>query len=226
MLNDKIQVLKRELVGYATLVESMIDKSISGLLLKKITLLDDVINNDEPVANEREIKLEEMCTNTLAQFQPMAKELRLILMILKINNDLERIGDHAVNIADGAAFLIDKSSVKSLINIPRMAEGTVKMVKDSIDAFINEDTQLAFDVLGRDNLIDSLHTQILHDLIDYMSAEPSTIERAMQLMRIAKNLERIADLATNICEDVIYIVMGKTVKHLNTEYFTTKNNEI
>jgi phosphate transport system protein len=223
MLNEKIKTIKRELVGYATHVESMIDKSIKGLLQKKSKVLEDVIDKDEPISNDFELKLEELCTNTLAQFQPMAKDLRLILMILKIVNDLERIGDHAVNIADGSLFLIDKAPVKPLIDIPRMAEGTINMLKDSIDSFINEDAKLAVDVLGRDNFIDSLHTQILRELITYMSADPSTIERALQLIRIAKNLERIADLATNICEDVIYIAKGKIVKHHHTEFFTKKN---
>jgi len=223
MLKEKIDVLKRELVGYATHIETMIEKSINGLLLKKTALLESIIEKDEPVANSFEIKIEEMCVNTLAQFQPMAKDLRFILMILKIVNDLERIGDHAVNIADGAIFLIDKPPVKPLIDIPRMSEGAVKMMKDSIDAFINEDANLAADVLKRDNYIDQLHTQILRELVTYMSADPSTIERALQLTRIAKNLERIADLSTNICEDVIYIAKGTIVRHNHTEFFNMKN---
>ena len=223
MLHERIEILKRELVGFATHVETMIEKSINGLLLKKETLLHSVIMKDEPEANSFEIKLEEICTNTLAQYQPMAKDLRFILMILKINNDLERIGDHAVNIADGAIFLIDKPPVKPLIDIPRMAEGTVKMVKDSIDAFVNEDSNLAADVLQRDTIIDNLHTQILRELITYMSSDPTTIERALQLNRIAKNLERTADLATNICEDVIYIAKGQVVRHHHTEFFNAKN---
>jgi len=213
MLEEKITSLKKELIEYATLVESMIEKSIRGLLKKKKDLLLEVMENDEPKANQREIELDEMCTNMIAQFQPAAKDLRTILMVLKINNDLERLGDHAVNIVQSSLFLIEKPQVKPLIDTPRMAECAIKMLKDSISSFINEDVKLANDVCERDRVVDGLRDQILRELITFMSSDPTTIERSIHLIRISRNLERIADLSTNICEDVIFMVEGKVIKH-------------
>ncbi|HZX10682.1 MAG TPA: phosphate signaling complex protein PhoU, partial [Acidobacteriota bacterium] len=152
-------------------------------------------------------------TVVMAKFQPTAKDLRLILMILKMNNDLERMADHAVNIAERSLFLIKNPMVKPLIDIPKSAEITIHMLKDSIDSFVKEDSRLAKSVCERDEKIDNLNDQILRELITYMFTDPSTIERSIKLIQISNNFERIADLATNICEDVIYIVEGKVIKH-------------
>ena len=213
MLGEKITELKRELIGFATLVEHMIEKSIKGLLEKKRELLLEVIEEDEPKANHLEIELDELCTSSIAQFEPKAKDLRTILMISKIVNDLERMGDHAVNIAESTFFLIERPSVKPLIDIPRMAELTIKMLKDSTNSFINEDASLAKNVCERDCMVDDLKDQLLRELITFMSADTSTIERSLHLLRISSNLERIADLSTNICEDTIFMVEGKVIKH-------------
>ena len=134
-------------------------------------------------------------------------------MILKMNNDLERIGDLAVNIAESSLFLMGKPPVKPLIDLPRMAEEVMLMLRNSILAFINEDTELAIEVCKHDDMVDALRDQIYRELITYMMSDPSTIERALHLMRISRNLERIADLATNICEDAIYTAEGKVIKH-------------
>jgi len=213
MLEEKVTELKRELIGFATLVEHMIEKSIKGLLEKKRELLLEVIEEDEPKANHLEIELDELCTTSIAQFEPKAKGLRTILMISKICNDLERVGDQAVNIAESSLSLIERPSVKPLIDIPRMAELTIKMLKNSTTSFINEDTSLAKNVCERDSLVDNLKNQILRELITFMSADASTIERSLHLLRISNNLERIADLSTNICEDTIFITEGKVIKH-------------
>jgi len=210
---EKITNLKREIIEYGTLVEDMIDKSIKGLLKKEKESLIEVIESDEPKANDLEIKLDAMCTTMIAQYQPKAKSLRTILMILKINNDLERMGDLAVNITESSLFLIESPQVKPLMDIPRMAEETIKMLKDSIDSFVMGDAKLARSVCERDNIVDNLRDQILRELITYMSADPSTIERSLHLIRISNNLERIADLSTNIGEDVIFMVKGKVIKH-------------
>jgi phosphate transport system protein len=201
LIND----LKRELTIFATLVEHMIEKSIKGFLDKKRELLLEVLENDEPKANSLELVLDELCTTLIAQFEPKAKGLRTILMIAKMSNDLERMGDHVVNIAE--------SSVKPLPDLPKMAELTIKMLKDSTISFINEDTILARNVCERDGMVDELKDRILQELIDLMRSDTSTIERSLHLIRISGNLERIADLSTNICEEVIFVAKGKVIKH-------------
>ncbi|MCX5805754.1 MAG: phosphate signaling complex protein PhoU [Proteobacteria bacterium] len=213
MLGEKIKELRRELIEYATFVENMIDKSINGLLSKDREQLDEVIEKDEPKANETEIILDELCTGMIAQYQPKAKDLRTILMVLKINNDLERIADYAVNISKSALFLIDRPQVKPLTDTPKMAEESVKMLKDSISSYINEDPVLAQNVCERDSVVDELGNKILQELITLMAADPSKIERSLHLLKIARSLERIADLSTNICEDVIFMVEGEVIKH-------------
>jgi phosphate transport system protein len=213
MLHGKISALKGELIKYANFTEKMIEKSIAGLLEKDAALLSGIIEKDEHVANSTEIKLDGLCTTLIAQYEPRAKELRTILMILKMNNDLERIADHAVNIAESGLFLIDKPQVKPLIDIPRMADIVMGMIKDSIDSFIGEKPELARGVCRRDSQVDDLRDQILRELITYMSSDPSTIERAIHLLRISSNLERLGDLSTNICEEVVYAVEGTVIKH-------------
>jgi len=217
MLNEKIKSLKRELIEYATFVEKMIEKSVHGLLNNEENILNDIITGEEQIANETEIKLDELCTTAIAQFEPRAKDLRTILMILKMNNDLERIADHAVNIAESAIFLIARPPVKPLIDIPNMAQIVIKMIKDSISSFINESPDLARDVCTRDKQVNGLRDQILRELITFMASDPTTIERSIHLLRISSNLERVGDLTTNICEDVIYAVQGKVIKHHKDE---------
>ena len=134
-------------------------------------------------------------------------------MILNISTNLERMADHAVTVSESALFIISQPSVKPLIDIPRMAEVTISMLKNAIDSFVNEDAQMAMAVCERDSIVDALRTQIIRELVSCMIADPLTVERALHLMKIASNLERIADLATNICEDVIYMVQGKVIKH-------------
>lgn len=213
MLEEKMIALRKELIESATHVEGMIDKSITGLMRKDSTLLTEVIEKDEPKANDSEISIEELCTTMIAQYEPRAKDLRTILMVMKMNNDLERVGDHAVNIAECSLFLIERPSLKPLLDIPRMAEESVGMLKDAIEAFINEDALLAAMVCERDSIVDNLGQQILRELITFMGADPTTIERSMRLLNIARNLERIGDLSTNISEDVIFMVEGRVIKH-------------
>ena len=213
MLEEKIAELRKTLIGYAILVEKMIDESIKGLLRNNRALLLQVIEKSERTANETEILIDDMCTTIIAQFGPKAKDLRTVLMSLKINNDLERIADHAVNTAESGLFLITQPLVKPLLDIPRMAEATIDMLRDAVSAFVNEDPDLAVSVCDRDQIVDDLASQILRELITYMIADPTTIERALHLLKIARNLERTADLSTNISEDVIYMIEGKVVKH-------------
>ncbi len=213
MLEEKIAELRKTLIGYAIFVERMIDESIQGLLRNDQALLLKVIEISEKKANETEILIDEMCTTIIAQFGPKAKDLRTVLMSLKINNDLERIADHAVNTAESGLFLITQPLVKPLLDIPRMAEATIDMLRDAVSSFINEDPDMAVSVCDRDQFVDDLASQILRELITYMISDPTTIERALHLLKIARNLERTADLSTNISEDVIYMIEGKVIKH-------------
>lgn len=213
MLEEKLIILKRNLVEYAAHVENMIEESTQGLVMRDRSLLDKVVREEEQRANDYEIDIEEDCVNLIAQFEPKAKDLRTILMILKMNNDLERMGDHAVNIAESAMYLIERPQVKELIDIPRMTDETMRMLKNSIDAFIREDIVLAREVCEHDSIVDNLRDQITRELITYMTSDPMTIERALKLISIARNLERIADLSTNIGEDVIFMVKGRVIKH-------------
>jgi len=213
MLEEKINGLKKELIGYATLVENMISKSVRGLLNREKTPLLEVVNDLEPVSNDFEVSLDKLCMETIAKFGPRARDLRAVLMIYKMNSDLERMGDHAVNIAESGLFLVSKPPVKPLIDIPRMTDETVRNLSDSIKSFINEDAGLAQVVCERDYIIDALQNQIFRELVTFMTSDATTIERSVHLIRISNNLERIADLATNICEDVIFMVEGRVIKH-------------
>ena len=217
MLEERITSLKREIVEYAGLVEGMVNKAVAGLLEKHREVLTEVIERDEPKANTLEIEMDDLCTALIAQYEPKARDLRTILMVLKMSNDFERIGDHAVNIAESGLYLMDRPPVKPYTDIPRMAEVTAKMLRDSITAFINEDAGLAKSVCERDSIVDDLRIQILRELIAYMASDPATIERALHLIRVSGNLERIADLATNACEDVIFMVEGRVIKHHHFE---------
>lgn len=224
MLEEKMTDLKRDLAEYAGLVQKMIENSVRGLLAKDGESLRTVIETDEPKANDWEIRIDELCTNMIAQFQPRARDLRTILMVLGMNKDLERMGDHAVNIAEDALFLIERPPVKQLLDIPRMAEEARGMVRDCLFSFLNADAALARAVCERDSLVDGLEKQILRELITYMTSDATTIERALHLLNIARNLERIADLSTNIGEDVIFMVEGRVIKHHREEQLPMSEN--
>jgi len=217
MLTEKLTDLKKDLVEYAALVEAMVEDGIQGLLQKDADKLQNILSKYEPRANLKDIELDEKCIALIAQYQPKAKDLRTILMVLEINRDLERMGDHAVNVAQSALYLIERPNVKPLLDIPRMSGIVNGMLRDSINAFIQEDSLLAKNVCERDDQVDELRGQILRELITYMSADVSTIERALHIIRISGNLERIADLTTNIGEEVIFMVEGRVLKHHQEE---------
>lgn len=214
ILEEKINELKEKILMMADITRNMVSKSIRALIERNDALSKEVMEKDEPKVNELEIEIEEGAINLIALYQPEASHLRTVMMIVRINNDLERIGDHAVNIANGVMkWLIPKPDVKPLIDLPRMAEGATKMLSDSIDAFIRGDAELARKVCRRDSDIDNLLDQITRELITYMVSDSKTIDRALALILVSRNLERIADLATNLSEDVIYMVKGEVIKH-------------
>ncbi|MGQ9708004.1 MAG: phosphate signaling complex protein PhoU [bacterium] len=213
VLETKVAELKEKLLAMAAYVEGMVDSSTQALIKRDATLAEKVINETEGAVNDLEIDVENFAINLIALYQPEASNLRTITMVIKINNDLERIGDHAVNIAEAALFLIPRPPVKPLIDLPRMAEEAIRMLHDSLDAFTRSDAKLARNVCVRDSTVDSLKDQINRELITYMISDATTIDRALKLMLISLNLERIADLATNISEDVIYAATGEVIKH-------------
>ncbi len=213
MLKERIKVLKHKLINYAGLIEEMIKRTMLGFTEKDEDILNDIMNNKEVQANDYEIEIDEMGISIIAQFQPTAKDLRTILMILRINNDLERIGDLAVNMCGSIKYLIKHPLSKKLIDTPKMTEATIKMLRESINSFVNEDTALANRVCESDNYVDDLRDKIWRDVINDMIENPSFIERGLYLMTISRNLERIADLSTNIAEDIVFMVDGDVIKH-------------
>lgn len=213
MLDDKMNELKKMLVDYSSLAMDMVDKSIRGLVDEDEERIREVLENDEPRANELELIIDDQCVTIILKFQPRAIDLRTIIMCLKMNNDLERIGDHAVNIGQSALFLLAKPFVKPFTHLPRMAEAVVGMLNDSVRSFVDNDPALAKNVCERDSRVDGLRDHILRALIARMIDDPGTIERSLHLWRISQNLERIADLSTNLCEEVIYLVQGRVIKH-------------
>lgn len=212
MLTEKIQELKKAVIDQANLVESMISTSVEGLLERDEDKLNLVFGLEDQV-NQRELEIEEDAITLIALQKPEAKNLRIIIMIIAMNNDLERMGDMAVNIAKRAQYLIKKPFIKKLINIPTMAEETLKMLRNTIKAFIEENVQLAKQVCRDDDIVDELKEQVYRLLITYMIDDPATIKRAFNINNISANLERIADLSTNIAEETIYMAEGTVIKH-------------
>ncbi|HID94820.1 MAG TPA: phosphate signaling complex protein PhoU [Candidatus Latescibacteria bacterium] len=210
--DQELKRLNEKLLEMARLAEEAISRAVRALVERNAKLAEQVIQADETI-NFLEIEIDELCLKLLALQQPLAVDLRFIASALKINNDLERIGDQAVNIAERSLDLLKQPLLKPLIDIPRMAALAQKMVKDSLDAFVNQDTKLARRVCERDDEVDDLNDQIFRELLTYMMQDPKTIARAVDLILVGRHLERIADLATNICEDVVYLVDGKTIKH-------------
>lgn len=211
-LEDEISKLKKMLFEMATSIEEMIAKSIKALKDRNMIMAEEVIKSDQKI-NQIEIEIDEQCIRILALLHPEAEDLRTVTMVMKINSELERIGDHAVNIAEKAIYLADKLPVKPLIDIPRMADKAIEMLQESLDAFVNKDAELAVAVCKKDDEVDALEPQIVRELITYMIADPQVIDRALTLILIARDIERVADLATNIAEDTYYIANGKTLKH-------------
>jgi len=196
----------------AGLVESAIHKSVLSLVECDEAQAQDVLRNEARI-NQLEIEIDDFTVGLLALYQPMAKDLRFLTAAIKINSDLERMGDLAVNIVERALSLMQQPPVKPLIDIPQMAKLVESMVRRSLDAFVKRDSELARAVLLSDDAVDDLRDAIYRELIGFMKRDPDTISRALDLMFVARNLERIADHATNIAEDVLFLVKGVDVRH-------------
>ncbi|MCF6148574.1 MAG: phosphate signaling complex protein PhoU [Candidatus Kuenenia sp.] len=209
---QQLGILRKKLIQMASIVETAIANAVNSLKERDSELARSVVTHDEQV-DVVELEIDKQCIDLLALQQPMAVDLRFITSAMKITNNLERMGDLAVNIAERVIPLNQEPQLKPLIDIPIMANIAQTMVKDSIDAFVNKDTALAQSVYQRDSTVDALNDQIFRELLTYMMEDPGNITRAVHLMFISQHLERIADHSTNIAEEVVYIVKGRVVKH-------------
>jgi phosphate transport system protein len=209
---EELDQLKSRLLEMGGLAEERVRSAILGLVERDGALVDRVVAGDAPI-NQLHIEIDGRCVKLLALHQPMAVDLRMILSAVKINTDLERVGDLAINIAEAALRYLAHPSVNELIDIPRMADIAQTMLRDALDAFVTRDTALAQRVLDADDELDALKTQVFRDLLTYMLQSPQTIEPALDLILVSRHLERIGDHATNIAEDVIFMVSAKDVRH-------------
>ena len=213
---EELEALQGRLLEMGGLAEERVRAAVYGLAARDLAAIDKVLRGDEPV-NRLHIEVDERCFRLLALHQPMATDLRAIVAAVKINTDLERVGDLAVNIAEAAQRYVGHAPVKKLIDIPRMGDIAQSMLRDALDAYVKRDTALAHQVLNEDDRLDSLKTQIFRELLTYMLQDPSTVEPALDLILVSRHLERIGDHATNIAEDVIFMVSALDVRHhLNT----------
>ncbi len=210
---DQLEELKERMLFMSSLVEKAIHTSLEALNHRNETLATQVLVDMEPQINELHLELDDRALQLLALQQPMAVDLRFITATMKINSDLERMGDQAVNIAQRALSIVAQPALKPLIDIPRMADIAKGMVRDALDAFVRRDTELARQVVLRDDEVDSYRDLIFRELIAHMIRDPRHILQALDLILVSRNLERIADHATNIAEDVIYMVLGRDIRH-------------
>lgn len=207
-----LENLKKRLLHMAESAETMIDKAIAELVEREEGLAGDVPRLEDEV-NHLQIEIDEAAFSLMATQQPVAADLRFLVAATKINSELERIGDLVINVTQNVQVLLKQPQLKPLIDIPRMADLARKMVRESIDAFLRRDPELAQTVIMTDDQVDILKDQLFRELLTYMMSDLSTIERALALILISRHLERMADHATNIAQDVIYMIQGRDVRH-------------
>jgi phosphate transport system protein len=210
---EELSGLRQRILEMGGLVEKQISNAVRALVDRDVHLADETIRKDHAV-NRLDVEIDEVCIRLLALRQPAARDLRFITTALKITTDLERIGDRAVSISERAVELADEPPLKPYIDIPRMAEIALAMLRRALDAFVHEDTDVALEVCRSDDEVDKLNGQIFRELLSFMIEDPHTITRAMRILFVSKYLERIADHATNIAEMVIYMVKGKSIRHI------------
>ena len=210
---EELKKLREEILYMGGMIEDQIQKSIKSLVERDSKLAELIIERDHEV-NRLDVDIDDICVRLLALHQPAGRDLRFITTGLKITTDLERIGDMAVNICERALELNQEPQLKPYIDIPRMARVAQRMIRESLDAFVREDTELALKVCKDDGEVDQLNSQIFREVVTFMIDDPHTINRAIKISSISKYLERIADHATNIAEMVIFMVKGKSIRHL------------
>jgi len=209
---EELEQLKTRLLEMGGLAEDRVRSAVEGLVEREAGVVDRVLTGDVPI-NQLHIEIDSRCFKLLALHQPMAVDLRAIVSAVKINTDLERVGDLAINIAEAVRRYMRHPPVKELIDIPRMADIAQSMLRDALDAYVRRDIVLAQNVLNQDDELDALKTQVFRELLTYMLQDPTTIEPALDLILISRHLERIGDHATNVAEDVIFMVSARDVRH-------------
>ena len=214
--SEQLEDLRRNLILMGGEVERQIQHAIEALTEVDAKKAGDVIAADAEI-DRMEMVVEEQAVHLLALQQPVAVDLRFLVAALKINNDLERIGDHAVNIAEGAERLARQKPFKPFVDIHYMSEVAMSMLKQSLDAFVNRDASLARQVIKKDDILDDKNVSLIRELLTYMAEYPNLITYCLELISVSKNLERVGDLASNICEDTIYMAEARWVKHHATE---------
>jgi phosphate transport system protein len=213
---EELEQLKTRLLEMGGLAEDRVRAAVDGLVRRDGDIVMRVLDGDGPI-NQLHIEIDKRCFKLLALHQPMAVDLRAIVSAVKINTDLERVGDLAINIAEAVRRYMRHPPVKELIDIPRMADIAQAMLRDALDAYVRRDTVLAQAVLNEDDALDALKTQVFRELLTFMLQDPSTIEPSLDLILISRHLERIGDHATNVAEDVIFMVLAKDVRHHSGE---------
>ncbi len=211
-LDQDLDRVRQTLLKMGGVVEGMIANATKALLERDTPLCAEVIETDNEV-DHLEIEIDEACHLVLGTKQPTAGDLRFLVAVMKINGDLERMGDSAVNIAQGVEQLNEQPPLKPYIDLPHLSQLVQAMVRKSLDAFVHRDVELATEVCRSDDAVDGLYKQIFRELLTYMIEDPKTVSRALHLLLISRNMERIADHATNIAEDVIYYVEGRDIRH-------------
>lgn len=211
LLRD-LENLKKELLLLGSMVENAVRNAVLSLLDRRPNLAREVIEGDKEI-DDKEVQVDEECHKLLALHQPVANDLRFVLAAMKVNNDLERVGDLADNLAGRAEFLAEHDPIDIPTEIEQMAVDVKRMLHESLDCFVNGDTELARKVLRDDEAVDQQHKELYHLLGKSMCEHPDKIELRMQLLSVSRYLERMADLATNIAEDVVFMVDGEIVRH-------------
>jgi len=213
---EELEQLKTRLLEMGGLAEERVRSAVGAVVNRDPALVDKVLVGDTAI-NQLHIEIDDRCFKLLALHQPMAVDLRSIVAAVKINSDLERVGDLAVNIAEAGGRYLRHPPVKELVDIPRMAEIAQDMLRDALDAYVRHDMTLAQDVLNKDDELDALKTDVFRELLTFMVRDPATIEPSLDLLLISRHLERIGDHATNVAEDVIFMVSAKDVRHHQEE---------
>ena len=208
VFHKRLRTIQDNVMAMGSMVDKALERSIEALKNRDLPLAHQIIKDDQKI-NSKRFGIEEECIGLIATQQPMASDLRIIIGVLNIIAELERIGDHAEGISKIVLMIGDEPPLKPLVDIPRMAEKTVSMLKQSLDAFINNDTDTARRVAAEDDEVDNLYSQVFRELLTFMAEDPRTITRATRLIWVAHNLERSADRVTNICERIVFTVTGK-----------------
>ncbi|HNZ28413.1 MAG: hypothetical protein BWY84_00284 [Candidatus Aerophobetes bacterium ADurb.Bin490] len=210
--DEELEALKKNILKMASMVDDAVHKSVESLVDMDIEMAEKLIEDDQ-IIDLLEVQIDRQCLELLAKRQPLAVDLRFITSLQKINNDLERIGDLAINVAHASIYLSKHPPLKPLVDIPKMEEETRKMLRQAVSAIVEKNPAAAREICLKDSEIDSLYVQVFREILTYMMEDNNNIKRGIRLILVAKHIERMADHVTNIAEDVVYMLEGKTIKH-------------